>query len=143
MTMVDAAFAPFAELLPPQTEEAVPFWEGLSAGELRLQYCKTSDTYQHPPESFCYTCGSTDLEWRVRDGGGEVYSFIVVHQPYHVAFRDRLPYVVATVQLDDGPRMLGAIFDIDPASVEIGMRVKPRIEAVSEDGAAALFFQPA
>jgi uncharacterized OB-fold protein len=141
--MVDAAFAPFAELLPPQTEESEPFWEGLAAGELRLQYCKSSDTYQHPPESFCYFCGSTDLEWRVRDGAGEVYSFIVVHQPYHVAFRDRLPYVVATVQLDDGPRLLGAIFDIDPASMEIGMRVKPRIEAVSEDGAAALFFEPA
>jgi hypothetical protein len=140
--MVDAAFAPFADLLPDQTEESTPYWEGLAVGELRLQYCKDCDSYHHPPESFCYSCGSTDIEWRTRDGGGEVYSFIVVHQPYHVAFRDRLPYVVATVQLDDGPRMLGAIFDIEPQSVAIGMRVKPRIEAVNEDGAAALFFQP-
>jgi len=138
---VDPAFAPMAELLPEPTEANEPFWTGLREGALRMQHCAACSNYQHPAETFCYFCGSVDLNWETVAGGGEVYSFIVVHQPYHVAFRDRLPYVVATVQLDEGPRMLGAIFDIDPSAVTIGMRVKPRIEPVSDEG-AALFFQP-
>ncbi len=137
---VNPAFAPMADLLPEPTEVNAPFWDGLNEGEVRMQHCMACGSYQHPPESFCYACGSTEIEWETVAGGGEVYSFIVVHQPYHVAFRDRLPYVVATVQLDEGPRMLGPIFEVDPASITIGMRVRPRIEAVSDEG-AALFFQ--
>jgi uncharacterized OB-fold protein len=136
---VDPSFAPMAELLPEETELNAPYWAGLRAGEMRLQHCAACDTHQHPPETFCYACGSTEVEWRTVPGHGEVYSFVVVHQPYHVAFRDRLPYVVATIQLDEGPRMLGPIFDLDPSSVSIGMRVQPRIEPVSDDGAALLF----
>jgi uncharacterized OB-fold protein len=139
--VVDPGFAPFAELVPEATEETAPFWDGLAAGELRLQHCPACGSYQHPAESFCYACGSTDVAWETVPGHGEVYSFIVVHQPYHAAFRDRLPYVVATVQLDEGPRMLGPIFDVDPSAVAIGMRVRPRIEPVSAER-AALFFEP-
>lgn len=137
--VVDPTFAPMAELLPEETELTAPYWAGLRAGEMRLQYCAACDTHQHPPETFCYQCGSTEVEWQTVPGHGEVYSFVVVHQPYHVAFRDRLPYVVATVQLDEGPRMLGPIFDLDPSAVSIGMRVQPRFEPVSDDGAALLF----
>ena len=138
---VDPAFAPMADLLPEPTELNAPFWTGLHEGEVRMQHCTACDSYQHPPESFCYACGSTEIEWETVAAHGEVYSFIVVHQPYHVAFRDRIPYVVATVQLDEGPRMLGPIFDIDRDSISIGMRLQPRIEALSDEG-AALFFEP-
>jgi len=139
--VVDPAFAALGELAPEVTEETAPFWDGLAAGELRMEHCPACGSYQHPAESFCYACGSLSVEWQTVRGHGEVYSFIVVHQPYHAAFRDRLPYVVATVQLDEGPRMLGPIFDIDPSAVWIGMRVQPRIEAVSAER-SALFFEP-
>jgi hypothetical protein len=139
--VVDPAFAALGELAPEVTEETAPFWDGLAAGELRMEHCPACGSYQHPAESFCYACGSLSVTWETVRGHGEVYSFIVVHQPYHAAFRDRLPYVVATVQLDEGPRMLGPIFDIDPSAVWIGMRVQPRIEAVSAER-SALFFEP-
>ena len=137
---IDPTFAPLAELIPDPTDISEPFWKGLNDKTLRLQRCGKCDTHQHPPERFCYSCGSDSIELATASGGGEVYSFIVVHQPYHAAFRDRIPYVVATVQLDEGPRMLGAIFDVDPNSISIGMRVQARIETVSEQQ-AALFFE--
>jgi uncharacterized OB-fold protein len=136
---VDPSFAPMAELLPEPTALNAPYWEGLAAGELRIQQCSACDTYQQPPESFCYACGSSAVAWKTVPGHGQVYSFVVVHQPYHVAFRDRLPYVVATIQLDEGPRVLGPIFDVDPSSMAIGTRVQPRIEAVTDDSAILLF----
>ncbi len=139
--IVDPDFSAMADLVPDETELTAPFRAGLRAGEMRLQHCAACSEHQHPPESFCYACGSTDLEWQTVPGHGEVYSFVVVHQPYHVAFRDRLPYVVATVQLDEGPRMLGPIFDLEPSAVSIGMRVEPRFEAVSDE-ASVLLFEP-
>lgn len=139
--VADPSFAPMAELIPEATELTAPYWDGLAAGELRMQHCSACDAYQHPPETFCYACGSSELAWETVRGHGEVYSFVVVHQPYHVAFRDRLPYVVATIQFDEGPRVLGPIFEVDPTSMSIGTRVQPRIEAVSDD-AAVLIFEP-
>ena len=128
----------FAFLLPDVTPISRPYWDGLAAGQLRLQHCRACGAYQYPPESFCYECPATDLEWRTVEGRGTIYSFIVVHQLYHPAFAERVPYVVATVQLDEGPRLLAALFE-EGARVAIGARVHPRIEPIA-DGRSALFF---
>jgi uncharacterized protein len=135
----DSRLAPLAELLPEVTDLNRPYWEGLAAGEVRLQRCLQCSRYQHPPESFCYHCPSTDLAWETVPARGEIYSFIVVHQRYHAAFAEHLPYVVATVQLDEGPRLLAAMLFDEPDAVQIGARVKPRVEPVSEGGAVLLY----
>jgi uncharacterized OB-fold protein len=137
---IEERFAAFEALAPEPTELNAPYWEGLAAGELRLQRCTACGAHQHPAESFCYECGATELEWVTVSGEGTIYSFIVVHQPYHPAFQPFLPYTVATVELDEGPRLLGAMLELD-APVAIGDRVAPRIEPIAE-GRAALFFRP-
>jgi len=132
------SFDDFSELLPEITELNAPFWEGLAAGEMRLQQCGACGAKQYPAESFCYACGSQDVAWTPTDGGGEIYSFIVVHQLYHKAFKDHLPYVVAIVQLDDGPRILGAMLGLD-GPPEVGMRVRPTFQNIGNDRAIMLF----
>ena len=82
-------------LLPEPTVIDAPFWDGLRAGELRLQHCTGCQSFQYPAETFCYDCGSADLEWEAASGGGTVYSFITVHQRYHAAFAENLPYNVS------------------------------------------------
>ncbi len=133
-------FDVFAELFPQVTELNAPFWEGLAAGEARLQQCQQCSVYQHPPESFCYSCGATSLEWPTVDAHGTVYSYIIVHQPYHPAFRPFIPYTVAIVQLDEGPRILGAMLGLE-TPIAIGDRVQPRIEAI-DDERSMLLFEP-
>ena len=134
------SFNDLQDLLPEITDLNAPFWDGLAAGELRLQHCRACNSVQHPPESFCYACGSQDVVWQAVEGEGEVYSFIVVHQLYHAAFKDLLPYVVAIVQLDAGPRMLGLMpGEGRPA---IGARVRPRFQPIGE-GRSVLTFEPA
>jgi uncharacterized OB-fold protein len=140
--MPDETLAPLATLAPASTELNAPHLDGLLAGELRLQHCKQCNEYQYPPESFCYHCPSTDLEWEAVEGNGSVYSFIMVHQRYHPAFGDRLPYNVAIIELDEGPRLIANVLDVGDKGVEIGMRVRPRIEQL-DDETAALFFEPA
>jgi len=116
-------------LLPEPTTLDAPFWDGLQAGELRLQHCTGCSAYQYPAESFCYECGSTNLEWEAASGEGTVYSFITVHQRYHAAFADNLPYNVSVIELDEGPRLISNVIDIPSDEVEVGMRVKasPRV----------------
>ena len=74
------------------------------------------------------------MSWVAVAGEGTVYSFIVVHQQYHKAFKAFLPYTVAIVQMDEGPRMLSAMFGLKKP-VAIGDRVKPRIRTVGKERA--------
>ena len=132
--MSDMTFAAFGELLPEITPMNAPFWEGLAQGEVRLQKCGQCDAYQYPPETFCYECGAQTMSWVAVSGEGTVYSYIVVHQMYHKAFRSFLPYTVAIVQTDEGPRMLTAMLNLR-RPIQIGERVKPMIRVIDANRA--------
>lgn len=130
-----------AELLPPITPMDAPFWEGLHEGVLRLQQCQACKAYQYPPESFCYECGSTDIAWQVASGRGTVYSFITVHQRFHAAFTEEIPYNVSIVQLEEGPRIVSNVIDIPPHDVQVGMSIQASPRAITEER-SALYFVP-
>ena len=132
--MDDMDFSGFGELFPQITESNAPFWQGLAQGEVRLQQCRQCGVHQYPAESFCYQCGAQDMSWVAVAGEGTVYSFTVVHQLYHKAFKPFLPYTVAIVQMDEGPRMLSAMVGLQ-RPVSIGERVKPSIRVVDNDKA--------
>lgn len=125
-------FEGFDELFPDISALNTPFWDGLAEGEVRLQRCAKCGCHQYPPESFCYSCGAQALSWV--KGEGTVYSFIVVHQQYHKAFKPFLPYTVAIVQMNEGPRMLSAMLGL-ARPVAIGERVTPCIRRVGQSRA--------
>ena len=62
-------------------------------------------------------------------GRATVYSFTVTHQNQAPGFREELPYVLALVELEEGPRLMTNVVDCAPAEVRIGMPV----EVVFED----------
>ncbi len=130
------------ELLAPVTPVTAPFWDGLHAGELRLQRCSACASFQYPPETFCYGCGSTDLEWRTTSGRGTIYSFITVHQRYHPAFAEDLPYNVSIVELEEGPRLISNVIGVGPEAVQVGMAVQASPQRLSDEH-SALYFEPA
>lgn len=129
-----------ADLLPEPTDLTRPFWDGLAEGKLRLQHCRECDNYQYPAEAFCYFCGATDIEWKDASGKGEVHTFITVHQRYHPAFADLIPYNVSVVELEEGPRLVSNVIGIDVGDVRIGLpvRVAPQKES---NGQFALAFE--
>ena len=132
--MSDMNFSGFGEVLPEITELNAPFWQGLALGEVRLQKCGQCDAFQYPAETFCYECGAEGMSWVAVSGEGTVYSFTVVHQLYNKAFKPFLPYTVAIVQMDEGPRLLSAMLGLT-RPVRIGERVKPCIRVVDNDKA--------
>ncbi len=113
--------------------ETQAFWEGCGRGELVLQRCVDCQVVQHRPRGICASCLSSQLEHFVASGRGTVYSHTVTYQNGLPAFREACPYVLAYVELEEGPRLMTHIADCDPESVEIGMAVRVDFVATSGD----------
>jgi uncharacterized OB-fold protein len=100
-----------------------PFWEATKQGELLIQYCPNCNRYQFYPRIICKNCLS-DIEWTVSKGKGTVYSFTVVHKVFNPEFKEKVPFIVALVTLDEGPRMLTNIVEAAMEDIKIGMQVE-------------------
>ncbi len=99
------------------------YWEGCARGELWLQRCRACGTVRHRPRAICPKCLSGEIEYIRASGRGTVYTFTVTHQNQHPAFRGATPYVMAYVQLEEGPRILTNIVDCEPGEVRVGLPV--------------------
>ena len=86
---------------------SAPFWAAASRHEFLLQRCTQCRTYQFYPRPFCLKCGSFDVTWAPAAGTGTIYSQTTIH----VSVLPELPppYVVALVELDEGPRFTAGI----------------------------------
>jgi uncharacterized OB-fold protein len=105
--------------------DSAPFWDGVRAGELRLQRCKGCSAYRWPARAICNRCHSFAADWVAVSGQGPVTSRIRTHHAFMRAFQDEIPYSVIQVQLDeqDDIQMIGRLADpgLEP---NIGMRVR-------------------
>jgi uncharacterized OB-fold protein len=125
---------------PEPTEISKPYWDACARHELLLQWCRDCGKAQFYPRSVCVHCGSADLEWRRASGRATVYSFSVVRRAPDASLP--VPYVVALVDLAEGPRMMTNIVDCAPESVRIGLPVEVTFEDLG-DGASVPLFKPA
>ena len=114
----------------PETEE---FWKATKRHELFLQRCNACGEVIHFPRVMCYRCLSEDLGWFKSTGLGSVYSFTIIHQVAHLGFESEVPYVYAIIDLDDGARMISNVVNIEPSTVEVGMRVKVTFDDVTPE----------
>jgi hypothetical protein len=119
-------------ILPSSTTLSEPYWDAAREGKLVFQECRQCGTRWHPPMPICPECHSSEVDWRPAAGGGSVYTYTVVYHPTHPAFQDQVPYVVAVVELDEGPRIVANIKHCPVESVHGGMRVAIYFEKVSD-----------
>jgi uncharacterized OB-fold protein len=121
-------------LRPNPTPDDREFWEGAQRGELRIQRCRACGLHQHYPRLYCSHCGQDAIEWVTASGLGTVYSYTVIRQNGVPPFRDRVPFVVATVDLDEeGARLLAAMPGVAPEDAAIGMRVRATFRPAGEE----------
>jgi uncharacterized OB-fold protein len=117
----------------PAEDRSAPYREGLAAGELRYQHCPVCASNWLPARAACPTCLSPAPEWWRSAGRGRIVSWVVYHVAYHDSFKDRLPYDVTLVELDEGPRLLTNIVDGRAgAALAIGRRVELAVEREGE-----------
>jgi uncharacterized OB-fold protein len=118
-----------------------PFWEATKEGKFLLQYCKDSGKYQWYPRPVSIYTGKRNLEWRAASGKGTLYSWTVTYSAWP-GHEDRVPYICAYVDLDEGPRLLCNLLNCDKDKVRIGMPVKLVWDKL-EDGTNYPAFEPA
>lgn len=117
--MIDIVPAP----LPQPSIETEPFWAAVQERRLILPTCDACAVAVFPPTVACSACGSATFTWKTASGRGSVYSFVVYRRVYHPAFKDKLPYVVAVVALDEGPRLISNIVETPLDEVHCDMPV--------------------
>ena len=127
----------FTKPLPDITPEAKPFWDAAAQHKLVMQRCSDCGAFIWTPRPACYECGSEQLEWTELSGKGRVYSFTVIRQVVgraaSKAFEKDIPYVIAWVDLDEGPRMISNIIGCGVDAVELGMNVAVVFEQQSPE----------
>lgn len=100
--------APFPT--PEITSVNSPWWDALAKGTLMFQSCECGHKWL-PPRAECPNCLGSQWTWRSASGRATLVSWTVFHVAYHEAFKDRLPYNVAVVELAEGPRMITNVID--------------------------------
>ncbi|MFZ0667177.1 MAG: Zn-ribbon domain-containing OB-fold protein [Acidimicrobiales bacterium] len=128
---------------PISEPDSAPYLQAAKEGRLVVQRCDSCGHHQLYGRALCASCGG-DVTWIDASGYGTVYSWTVIRQNHSRPWRDMIPYVVALVDLDEGPRVMTNIVGCDPESVSIGMKVVARFENVGADAEAAVaLFEPA
>jgi uncharacterized OB-fold protein len=119
---------------PVADEDSAPFWDALRGHHVLLQKCAKCSEIRFPPMPGCPRCGSGDSEHVTASGLGRIYSWIVVRRPLGSIAEADLPCTLATVELDEGCRVLGRF----TGDASIDLRVSARY--LDHDGWTELAF---
>jgi len=114
--------------LPTPTPESAPYWEGLREGRLLLQKCSSCGKLRHYPRPVCDACFSMQCEWVQASGRGTIHSWTRTHHAFLPVFKQDAPYLLVTVDLEEGPRM-NARLRGDGRDPVIGTSVICKLEA--------------
>lgn len=135
----DAAGLPTPE--PTITDETRPFWAAAAEGRLVIPRCRGCSGAIWYPRPFCPDCHGDDLEWVETSGAGAVYSFTVTRRGHadNPAYQDAPPYVLAYVELDEGPRILTNVVGSEPGTVRCGSRVNAVFHRAGDEAGLVRF----
>jgi hypothetical protein len=120
------------------------FWEGVEAGELRIQRCQACGHYIHYPRPYCRFCRSGDLSGEKVSGRATLYTWTIAQQPFHPFFVDRVPYTLATVELAEQPGLmfLSHVVRCPEEDLRAGMALSVTFEQIGA-GLVLPLFEPA
>lgn len=118
--------------LPKPTPETQHFWDGTKAEQLLLQQCDACQHIYFPPRPFCPECASRKVNIIRASGKAVLYSYVINHRvPKGVDG----PYSIAVVELEEGPRMMTNIVDVEqtPEALVLDMPVEVVFDSVTEE----------
>jgi len=124
---------------PRPAPESLPYWQAAKEHRLALPKCEDCTQFWFPPSRTCPHCLSTNFSFQNVSGRGKVFSFVTFHRVYRPAFAEDVPYVVALVELEEGPRVLTNILGVTHEDVRCEMPVEVVFDDYDEDVAIPKF----
>lgn len=126
--------------LPKPTRITQPFWDAARKHALHIQRCSDCQRHVFYPRALCPHCGSAALTWVEASGRGTIYTFTVARKPTLPTFT--CPYVIAIVELAEGPHVTTNIVECDPDKVRVGDPVEAVFQD-ADDKITLVHFRPA
>src|SRR6266403_1333125 len=128
----------------PMTPEAKPYWDGLREQKLMLPKCGACAHVFWYPRVACPRCHTRNIGWIQSKGRGTLHAFEIGYQSFNKAFKVPPPYVLAMVELAEGPRMLSNLINVeaDPKTLRCDMPVEVVFTKLTDEVTLPLF-QPA
>lgn len=129
--------------LPPPivNPDSQAYWDGAREDRLMIRKCKSCGTAHFLPRYLCPACWSTELDWIPASGRGTVHSYTVIRRAPLPEFIDRVPYVVALIDLEEGPRMMANILGDSALDTRIGDQVEVCFEQRGESAKVPQFMR--
>lgn len=109
---------------PVVNADSDAYWAGAARQKLLLRRCRACETLHFMPRHLCPNCWSDDLEWIEASGKGHIHSFTIIRRAADPAFVPICPYVVALIDLHEGPRMMANILGDNALDARIGAEVQ-------------------
>jgi len=113
---------------PVANADSLPYWTAARARRLLIRRCNACGHLHFMPRCLCPVCWSDQLEWVESKGTGSIHSFTVIRRAPMAAFAPSVPYVIALIELDEGPRMMANVRGADALSTRIDDRVQVTFE---------------
>lgn len=120
-------------MLPTPDRDSAPYWRALAEGRFAMQRCRACQHWTWPARPICSGCHGFDLEWAEPSGEGEVYSWIVTHQPYGADLAALVPYTVALVRVAEQDDILIPGRYVGGVDIHQGLRVRALPEPATEE----------
>jgi uncharacterized protein len=121
--------------------ETQEFWDATARGELLLRKCDDCSSIIWYPRAFCSACSSQNTSWITSSGRGTIYAFSITRKGAG-AWAENGPYVIAYIELEEGPRVLSNVVGCSVDRVSIGMPVSVIFDDTGE-GMSIYRFAPA
>ena len=119
--------------VPVIDADSAPYWQGAKEGRLMIQRDRGSG------KTFLYSrrlvpgVDDAEVEWVQASGKGKIYSFTVAHRPAGPAFKADTPYVIASIELDEGARIMTNVVTDRLDTLHIGQSVEVFFDKVSDE----------
>lgn len=104
--------------------DSAPFWAAAAEGKLIFQRCLSCGEAQFYPRPHCARCHGNKLRFETSSGRGTIHTFTIVHRAPTAAFKARVPYVIALVDLEEGFRLMVNLPGAEATAAAIGQAVR-------------------
>ncbi|HUD90692.1 Zn-ribbon domain-containing OB-fold protein [Sphingobium sp.] len=126
-------------IAPAPSKLADEFYSFAQEGKLCIQQCADCQTYHHIPRERCADCGSFDLGWSQVSGLGTLFSWTETSTPPLPSLQNDVPFIVALIELKEGPRMIGRLVGVANDDLKVGQPLKARMERLTPEFSLTVF----
>ncbi len=135
--MAEAARARYD--LPTIEDESRPFWTAAREGQLLIGRCRACTHFFYFPRPFCPKCWSAEVDLQRASGKATLYTYSIVYANDLPPFNERVPYVAAMVDLEEGPRVSTNIVGCEFNQLKIGMALRVDFREIGADVSIPVF----